>query len=220
MDPYLRATPFFDFDNPTVSQWTERTLANVSPDPISQAKALYLAARDEVCYNPYVFSSDPDTFRASHVLTAGESYCIPKAILLGAAARQVGIPSRLGLADVKNHLSSPRLIEVLRSDIFRMHGYIELYLEGQWVKATPAFDHRLCQVMKVEPLEFDGRTDSVFQPYTADGKAHMEYIEDHGIYADLPYDFIMAGLRAAYSHLFEDEAAYRNAGGSLQHDLR
>lgn len=219
MDNYLQATRFFDYHQPRLAQWIEQQLDGVATDPVSQVRALYLAVRDEVHYNPYVFSEDPDTFRASHALISGESYCIPKAVLLGAAARAIGVPSRLGLADVRNHLSSPKLIEFLRSDIFRMHGYIELYLNERWVKATPAFNNRLCQVMGVEPLAFDGLRDSVFQQYTADGQAHMEYIEDHGVFDDLPHALIVDSVRTHYGHLFQDGELQDHRRDSLESDL-
>lgn len=216
---YLVATQFYDFDKPSVQLWADQALNGVSDDPVEMAKALYIAARDEVSYNPYVFSSDPNTLSASHVLETRESYCIPKAVLLGAAARYKGIPARLGLADVKNHLSSPRLIEFLRSDIFRMHGYIELYLNGQWVKATPAFNKRLCMIMKVEPLAFDGVNDSVFQAFTDDGAQHMEYVNEHGEFADVPYDFIMEGIQSAYPHLFDPQAEVIMVPGDLESEI-
>ncbi|MFD2231016.1 transglutaminase-like domain-containing protein [Alkalimarinus sediminis] len=219
LDQYLVATQFYDFDNELVQQWADRVLQGVSDDPIDIAKALYLAARDEVSYNPYVFSTNPKSLSASHVLEARESYCIPKAVLLGAAARYKGIPARLGLADVKNHLSSPRLIEFLRSDIFRMHGYIELYLDGRWVKATPAFNKRLCMIMKVEPLAFDGVNDSIFQPYTDDGAQHMEYVQEHGEFVDVPFEFIMEGIRTAYPHLFNPQAEVMPISGDLESEV-
>ncbi len=216
---YLTATRFFDYDKPDVQQWADRVLQGVGEEPVEIAKALYLAARDEVSYNPYVFSSVPHTLSASYVLKTKESYCIPKAVLLGAAARYKGIPSRLGLADVKNHLSSPRLIEWLRSDIFRMHGYIELHLNGQWVKATPAFNKRLCHRMKVEPLAFDGIHDSIFQAYTDDGTQQMEYINDHGEFADVPIAFIIDGIRTAYPHLFNSDATTLPVSGNLEAEI-
>ncbi|MBC7182965.1 MAG: transglutaminase family protein, partial [Marinobacter sp.] len=156
MERYLQPTAFFDYHQPQLKAWIEARLQGVPEDKVEQIKALYLAVRDSISYNPYVFQTEPRTFSASYALASGETYCIPKAVLLGAAARAIGVPSRLGLADVRNHLSSPRLIEWLRSDIFRMHGFIELYLNGRWVKATPAFNRQLCELMKVEPLEFDG----------------------------------------------------------------
>lgn len=219
MDNYLKATPFFDYDHPAVAAWLQEQLAGVPDDPVEQMKALYLAVRDGIQYNPYVFRAEPRTLSAGYALQSGESYCIPKAILLGAAARALGIPSRLGLADVRNHLSSPKLIEWLQSDVFRMHGFIELYLNGRWVKATPAFNQQLCQMMKVDPLEFDGVNDSVFQEFTEDGHAHMEYINDHGVFDDVPYDFILAGLRAAYGHLFNRQDNASRVDGSLEQDM-
>lgn len=219
MENYLKPTEFFDYDKPEVKAWIDQQLEDVPNEPVEQVKALYLAVRDSVQYNPYVFQTNPRTLSASYALESRESYCIPKAVLLGAAARYIGIPSRLGLADVRNHLSSPKLIEWLRSDIFRMHGFIELYLNGQWVKATPAFNKQLCALMKVEPLEFDGVNDSVFQEFTEDGQAHMEYINDHGVFDDVPFGFIVDGVRSAYGHLFEADGKPARVDGSLEQDV-
>ncbi|EMP54851.1 hypothetical protein MSNKSG1_14007 [Marinobacter santoriniensis NKSG1] len=218
MERYLEPTAFFDYDQPDVRAWIETQLRGVKADPIEQIRVLYLAVRDGIQYNPYVFRTDPRTFSASYALNSGETYCIPKAVLLGAAARSIGIPSRLGLADVRNHLSSPKMIEWLRSDVFRMHGFIELLINGRWVKATPAFNRQLCELMNVAPLEFDGVNDSMFQEYTESGEAHMEYVSNHGVFDDVPHDFIVSGIRSAYGHLFEKDLPERGSQ-SLEQDL-
>ncbi|MEX2475247.1 transglutaminase family protein [Marinobacter sp.] len=220
MERYLQPTAFFDYDQPDLKAWIAHQLEGVPNDPVEQVKALYLATRDSINYNPYVFRTDPATFSASYALKSGETYCIPKAVLLGAAARSIGIPSRLGLADVRNHLSSQKLIDYLQSDIFRMHGFIELYLNGRWVKATPAFNASLCELMHVEPLEFDGVNDSIFQEYTDSGEAHMEYVNDHGVFDDVPHDFIVRGIQAAYGHLFSENDISAAFSGSLADDAR
>ena len=36
-----------------------------------------------------------------------------------------------------------------------------LYLEGKWVKATPAFNIEMCTRFGVKPLEFNGVDDSL-----------------------------------------------------------
>jgi len=164
-----------------------------------------------------VFSRDPDTLKASHAVLSGESYCVPKATLLAACARHCGIPARIGLADVRNHLSTPKLLAMLRSEVFAMHGYTELHLDGRWVKATPAFNLALCQLFKVEPLEFDGLSDSVFHPYNTDGERYMEYLRDHGQFADVPQELFFSHLANCYPHLFSDDAPQPE--GDLQAEL-
>ena len=61
MENYLRATPFFDYDHPAVEAWVQQHLAGVSDEPVAQIKALYLAVRDSIQYNPYVFRTEPRT---------------------------------------------------------------------------------------------------------------------------------------------------------------
>ena len=216
MHASLSPARFIDSDHPLVIDFTERW-RGASRDPREQAVNLYRAVRDEIRYNPYVFSADHQTLKASHALAAGESYCVPKALLLAACARHCGIPARIGLADVRNHLSTPRLIEMLRSEVFAMHGYTELFLEGRWLKATPAFNLALCRMFKVAPLEFDGRTDSVFHPFNAKGERYMEYLVDHGQFDDLPVELFFAHLRQCYPHLFEVDSAFLR--GDLQAEV-
>jgi transglutaminase-like putative cysteine protease len=132
------------------------------------------------------------------VLASGRAFCIPKAALLCALGRACGIPARVGFADVKNHLATKQLIEFLGSDLFVFHGYTEFYLEGRWVKATPAFNAELCRKHKVIPLDFNGREDSIFQPYNLEQKRFMEYVADHGTYADIPVAAIVAAWEEAY----------------------
>lgn len=205
MREYLEPGRYIDSDHPALMEFAE-TSRGASRDPREQAINLYYAVRDQIRYNPYVFSRDAETLKGSHALLAGESYCVPKATLLAACARHCGIPARIGLADVRNHLSTPRLLEMLRSDVFAMHGYTELYLDGRWVKATPAFNLELCQLFKVAPLEFDGRSDSVFHPFNQQGERYMEYLRDHGQFADVPLELFFGHLATCYPHLFAEDA--------------
>lgn len=215
MDEYLQPGRFIDSDHPEVIAFAERN-RGASADLREQAVSLYYAVRDQVRYNPYTFSRDPKTLKASHALSTGESYCVPKALLLAACARHCGIPARIGLADVRNHLATPRLLALLRSEVFAMHGYTELYLAGRWVKATPAFNLALCRVFKVEPLAFDGLNDSVFHPCNQQGERYMEYLQDHGQFAELPLELFFSHLAACYPHFFNGEAL--SLGGDLQRE--
>lgn len=216
MQACLQPARFVDSDHPLVVEFSE-TWRGASLDPREQAVSLYYAVRDQIRYNPYSFSRDPETLKASHALLTGESYCVPKALLLAACARHCGIPARIGLADVRNHLSSPRLLEILRSGVFAMHGYTELFLDGRWVKATPAFNLALCRVFKVAPLEFDGRSDSVFHPFNQQGERYMEYLADHGQFDDLPEVLFFNHLQHCYPHLFAADSAFLR--GDLQAEV-
>src|SRR5919201_561909 len=87
------------------------------------------------------------------------------------------------------------------ANVFRWHSYCELHLDGKWVKATPAFNASLCERLGLEPLAFDGRTDSLFQPFDTAGRKHMEYVVDRGTFADVPFEIILADFRANYAAL-------------------
>lgn len=201
MDEYLRPTFYLDWDNPSVTAFARDTSAGAADD-VERAVRLYYAVRDGVRYDPYAFRIIPDIFRASAVLASEASFCVPKAILLASAARSVGIPSRLGFADVRNHLTTRRLRELMGTDVFVFHGFTELYLDGRWLKATPTFDRALCERFGVRPLEFDGRTDSIFHAFDRDGRRHMEYLRYHGHFADFPLEVMMAAIRVAYPAIF------------------
>jgi transglutaminase-like putative cysteine protease len=197
---------FVDSDHPAVVSFAARVTEGAATDR-EKAVALFYAVRDEIRYDPYQLSDDPETYRASAVLAAGVAYCIPKAVLLCAAARAAGLTARLGFADVRNHLNSEKLRERMGgSDLFIWHGYVEFLLDQKWVKVTPAFNIELCERFGVLPLEFDGEDDALFHPYTADGRAHMEYVRERGTFDELPFDEVMGEFRNAFAHMLTTPA--------------
>jgi len=202
---YLQPTPFLDCDRESVRRFAGSATAGASSD-IERAIRLFYAVRDSVRYDPFAIRLVPEVYVASRVLAAGRAFCIPKAILLAAAARAVGIPSAVGLADVVNHLTTEKLKARMGGQtLFIHHGYALLYLEGAWIKAAPAFNIELCTRFHVRPTEFDGRSDAIFQEYDALDRRHMEYVRDNGVWSDFPFEKVMADFRALYpASLFED----------------
>jgi transglutaminase-like putative cysteine protease len=194
---YLTPTAIIDSDHESIQDFATK-ISNGMIDPVEIAVKLYLAVRDGILYDPYSPFYLPEHYRGSYVLKRGRSFCVPKASLLCALGRACGIPSRIGLADVRNHLATKQLIEFIGSDLFVYHGFVEFYLEGKWVKATPAFNIDLCKRHHVPPLEFNGREDSLFQAYNLRNQKFMEYVAFHGVYADLPVDKIFAAWEKAY----------------------
>ena len=166
-----------------------------------RALRLYYAVRDGLRYDPYNTPMQREAYRASTTLAAGHGYCVNKAGLMAALCRAVGIPARVGYADVRNHMTTQRLSDLMGSDIFYYHGYTEVWLDARWVKATPAFNKELTERFGLKPLEWDGVTDSIYHPFDISGRRHMEYLGYRGVFADIPFDEIRAAFRHYYPRM-------------------
>jgi transglutaminase-like putative cysteine protease len=208
----LASTSLVDSDHPAVRAFAARH-AEGGTDR-ERAVALYYAVRDQFRYDPYRIDLSPHGMRASTVLEIGYGWCVTKAALLAAACRAVGIPARMGFADVRNHLSTQRMREMMATDIFTWHGYADLWLDGQWVKATPAFNLALCERFGLHPLDFDGREDSVYHPFDKSGQRHMEYLVDRGRYDDVPLAELVADFRERYPRWLEEAGTVSALGRS------
>jgi transglutaminase-like putative cysteine protease len=220
-EKYLLPTPIIDSDHKDVIAYAMQKVGEIGQDPVAMAVKLYYAVRDDIWYDPYYPFYLPEHYRASNVLKSGRGYCVSKASLLCALGRACGIPSRIGFADVRNHLATRQLIEFMGSDIFVYHGFIEFFLEGKWIKATPAFNYELCLRHKVRPLEFNGREDSLFHPYNEEKKLFMEYVAYHRVYDDIPVDRIVAAWKQAYGRERVEKwiKDFEEKGGSSSRDF-
>lgn len=201
---YLQATQYIDWETPAVREYAKHAIDSAATER-EKAVRLFYSVRDDIRYDPYGMQLNNDYMRASSTLLRKNGYCVAKAILYAALLRAEGIPSRLAFADVRNHLTTERLKQLMQTDIFVFHGYTELYLEGRWIKATPTFNKDLCEKFGVAPLDFDGREDCMLQPYDREGKQYMEYLRDRGHFADLPLDKILAASKKAYPMFFPED---------------
>lgn len=192
----LAPTELVDSEHPEVRAFAERHARGATPR--EQAVCLYYAVRDGFRYDPYRLDLSPGGMRASAVLSLGYGWCVTKAALLAAAARARGIPARVGFADVRNHLSTQRMRETMSTDVFIWHGYTELWLDGAWRKATPAFNVELCDRFNLLPLDFDGASDSIYHPFDRSGQRHMEYLRERGSFIEVPLARIVADFRETY----------------------
>jgi transglutaminase-like putative cysteine protease len=202
--PTLQATPTIDSDHPQVAAFAAQHARGDTPR--ERACSLYLAVRDGLRYDPYRIDLSEPGMKASTALALGHGWCVPKAVVLAAVARAAGIPARLGFADVRNHLSTERLRQTMQTDVFVWHGYTELWLDGAWRKATPAFNLSLCEKFGLLPLEFDGVNDSLYHPFDRAGHRHMEYVNERGSFDDLPLAQICASFAEVYPRLVEPAA--------------
>ncbi len=192
----LQPATMVDSDHPAVVAFAREHARGA--DDRERAVALYHAVRDGLRYDPYRIDLSVHGMKASTALAKGYGWCVPKAALLAAACRAAGIPARVGYADVRNHLSTEKLRKNMGSDLFVWHGYTDIGLDGQWLKATPAFNIELCDRFGLLPLEFDGRADSIYHPFNRAGNRHMEYVAMHGAFDDVPLQKILDAFAAHY----------------------
>jgi transglutaminase-like putative cysteine protease len=192
MEKYLQPSYTIDSGEPSIKKKTLE-LTRGKQTNTEKAKAAFYFVRDSIKYNPYGGIAPLEEYKASATLKRGNGYCVQKAVLLAALARASGIPTRLGFVNVRNHLLPKEIIDGLKGDnVMKYHGYALLYLNGKWLKATPSFDIELCQEHKFIPVEFDGTQDAIFHRCNQEGKLHMEYVHNHGIYDEVPWEEILA----------------------------
>ena len=215
MEEYLEPTEFLDFDHAAVREFALRN-SDGAKDEREKAVALYYAVRDGFQYNPNILDLRRAGLKASDLLARNRGYCVEKAVLLAATARAVGVPSRLSFYIVRNHIATDKLEKLLEKNYLVFHGAAEMFLDGKWLKTTPAFNKSLCQYLGVEPLEFDGSGDSIFQEFDRSGNAFMEYLHDYGAFADLPYELYLEELHKHYPHIFAD---HKYTNGDLVYDF-
>lgn len=194
---YLGHTSTMDCDNHAIQAQAERITAGLE-NPSLRAKALFYFVRDNIRYNIYSPFHLLEHYRASWILERREGYCVQKAVLLSALARAAGIPARLGFADLKNHRMPDKLLHQRGTNQILFHSYSVLYVNGKWLKATPAFDLIMCRRQKLPPVEFDALHDAMFPPQDLDGNTFVEYTQDRGFFDDVPLDDILEARTELY----------------------
>lgn len=215
---YLQPTEILDFNHPSVVEFVDQHTKGAA-NQTDRAVRLYFAIRDGIRYDPYSIELSVEALRASTTLEVGKGWCVPKGALLAACCRLIGIPTKLGYADVRNHLSTARMRAQMKTDTFSWHGYTSIHLNGQWVKATPAFNIELCRRFQLRPLDFDGTCDSIYHPFDLLGNKHMEYLRYHGEYSDVPLAEMAINFPQHFlknpeleSHNFDEDVDRENIG--------
>lgn len=202
MENFLQETTYLNYSNPAFDLFLQNL--ELSQNQTTCAQQLYYHVRDAFLYDPFHLDLRPESLVSSSILSKSRAWCVEKAIVLAACARKVGIPSSLGYAIVVNHIGTDKLEKYLRKKEIVFHGYVSLYLDGKWVKCTPAFDQRVCKINRVSPLNWDGKTDSMFQEFEGN-QQFMEYIHFYGDFDDVPVQLMNDEMKLHYPHLFKEQ---------------
>lgn len=218
LESALARTEFLNADAPEVRDFVRRTLPQDGLDARDAAVRLYYAVRDGINYEVYGVDLSRTGVTAAEVARTGKGMCVHKSVLYAAALRAAGIPARLVLTDVRNHLTSPALRKLVGGDTFHFHTFTTVHLDGAWVRATPVFNRLLCRLYGMRPLDFDGTADSVHHPHDDGGARYMEVVREHGEFDDLPYERLIDGMRRAHPGIFASPESTRLVTGSLHAD--
>lgn len=201
---YLKPTYFIDSESEIIKE-----LANELSEGYQQnkeiAREVFHYVRDTIKYSIKEITLEQDKFKASSTIQAKKGFCISKSITVVALMRANGIPARLHFADIINHRSPKYLQELMGTNIFYFHGYLEVYLENKWIKLTPSFETSLCERHNFPLCEFNPDTmdDAIFKPKDNLGRPFVEYINDRGVYTDLPFQEMAEAFISYYGETYE-----------------
>ncbi len=219
LDPgeFLGFTDVLDGDSENVRKIVHDVVGDEA-NPRQRAVSIFYWVRDRIRYTMYAPFRRREDYRASAILDRGEGYCVQKAVVLATFYRAAGLPAGLIFADIVNHLAPPVAHEFLGTDLFVYHGYVAVYIDGKWLKVTPAFDLDTSEKAGYPLVEFDGVSDAVFPPYDLRGRRFVEYRNVHGIYRDLPLEELLQAWRKTYGEarvrLWEELYKEKIGGGS------
>ena len=194
---YLRPTPIINSDHPRVTALA-REIAGDAATVEQKATRLFEYVRDQIRYDPFSPFFLPEHYMPTFVLDRKAGYCVSKSSLLVGLCRAAQIPARLLLADIKIHRFSGRLSEMMGTNLFTYHGYVDMFVSGRWLKVTPSFERPLSEKLGLKIVPFDGTQDAIFDKYDLDGKLHVEYLVHHGEYADVPLEEIVPAWKRVY----------------------
>ncbi len=199
---YLQSTYFFDYEDKVIQE----LIAEFNRDTLSDKErtiGIYTKVRDDWRYDPYSISIAKEKYKSSFLAEKTTGNCVEKSVILIACLRAMKIPARLHLGKVKNHIAVERLIEKFGTNELTPHGMVNVFLDGKWLKLSPAFNKTLCEKFNVEPLEFDGENSSFLQQFNSEGTKFMEYLEDYGFFEDVPLAFMVDNLKEHYPSIFD-----------------
>ena len=156
----LRSDGIFNSSNPLLVRQLNSVVGSGSLG--EKMARWYTFVRDAIRYDPFAIELEAEALSASRVLENQRGHCIHKSVLFASGLRAMGVPARLGLARVRNHLATEKLERLLRTDVLTPHGYAAHWNGARWVKSTPVFNRELCERLGTRPLEWTPNRDSQF----------------------------------------------------------
>lgn len=190
---WLDATPWVQSRDPRiVALARERTTGARSP--VEAAVRLHDFVRDEIAFG---FTGAFYRMTATDVLAARVGYCNTKATLFVALLRAAGIPARQRFVNISSRVLAGF---VPTSATHVDHSYVEVFLEGRWVRTDSYVVDRALHERATAALarsgaalgfgvhangtiRWDGRQDAFVQ-LVDDGRVPALTTRDYGVFTD------------------------------------
>ncbi|MGE5415666.1 MAG: transglutaminase-like domain-containing protein [Acidobacteriota bacterium] len=198
----LKPTFYLDSDHP-ILQKTVMELTDGCKTSNETIQRIFHFVRDNIPYNMYAVSGNKEYYKASKILEMGNGFCVQKAILFTAMARAAGVPSRLVLVAIRNHLTPPDVVKLLHGNVFFPHAYSQFFLDDRWVNVAATYDKPLCERIGAAVPEFGGYNDTLLPKTDLLGRQFIEYVDNYGTFDDWPWELIMGKLPNYYSDGWE-----------------
>jgi alkylation response protein AidB-like acyl-CoA dehydrogenase len=172
-----------DFPHDDVKIFVSNALGNKSWGERETAVKLYYAVRDKIAYEVFDTDISEKGLRASQIAKDRRGFCLHKALLYAATCRSQGLACRVIASSVTNHIATKELQKLVGGKVF-LHWYNEVKVNSTWLQVSPAFNKLLCKLYHIEPLEFDGYSDAIQQPFSGEGT--MNYLDDNPVVFTTP----------------------------------
>jgi transglutaminase-like putative cysteine protease len=187
LEQFLTPAPGIQCQHPEVFTLA-RSLARGAANDVDAARRLFEFVRDTVRYSVHVPFWELEHYLALNTLARGYGFCVQKSALLCALARALGIPSRLGFADIQNHLVRGPLAEALPDGLIYHHCFLEWFVGGRWLKCTPSFDRGLTEALGWRLVEFSAEANALLPATDLAGQPHITYLRYHGWRLGVPLE--------------------------------
>lgn len=197
LEQFLTPAPGIQCEHPEVFKLA-RSLAKGSQNDVEAARRLFEFVRDTVRYSVHVPFWELEHYLALNTLARGSGFCVQKSALLGALARALGIPCRLGFADIQNHLVRGPLAELVPGGIIHHHCFLEWFVGGRWLKSTPSFDRGLTEALGWRLVEFSPQADALLPATDLTGQPHITYLRYHGWRLGVPLEEFLRVTEESY----------------------
>lgn len=163
----------------------------------------YFLVCELVLYDLYYFDFCLEFLKVLVVFGRWCVWCVEKLVLLVVLLWVFGIFVRLGFGIVKNYIGVEKLLYYLKRLEIVFYGFVEVFLNGIWIKCMLVFDQKICWLVGVELLDWDGKSDLLFQEFLV-GKWYMEYLKFYGSFLDVFFVLMYVEMKLYYLYFFID----------------